>query len=175
MGFVVVNATDEPVHDVQVDAQVRDDDGDVVGTVEISIMQPQVIEPGGFGLVIGQAPDDIEATDAIEVSVAVTTVPGLPTEPQFHQSPAIVEVAATDAGFVGTVRNDLESTLGLPSVDIVCFDGGTVTQAGGTMLDVSELAPGQESGFDIEYGYDLEEGVSCDRFLVASTGFVQIL
>ena len=169
IAFVIINGTDDVVGQIEVSARVRDENDDLIGSIETGIVQPQELAPGEIGLVLGDYSGDVADLADATIEPRVSSDDG--SDFVFLASPPIVELNQTDDGIVGIAENTLDGELGLLTFDIVCFDeDGAITQAGTTIADSSSLTAGADTTFTFG-GYDLDASVPCDYFLVAGNGF----
>lgn len=173
LGFVVANATDEPVGQVEIAATVRDADGDEAGVVDMLEVQPPVIESGGYGIALGTLP--LEVAGLPDGTVEPEVEWGEPTDEVEIGSPTVTGLTTGDVEISGSLSNQTGSDLQVVTVDEICFDdAGAITQAVTGFADSGAfgiLEDGAETTFTLDT-LVLDQGLPCDHILVASNGLV---
>ena len=169
--FVVVNGTEEAVGEVDVTARLRDEDDDLIGSLEMALLEPGTLGPGDVGVVFGYAfGSDVVSLDPDEVRIEPQVAWGTPDESGYRGSPEIVELSRTDTAIAGIARNHLDGELSVLTFHAVCFDGdGTITQAVAAFPDSDTLSPGEETSVVFSEG-QLDADLPCDAFLVSGSG-----
>ncbi|HEV2529015.1 MAG TPA: hypothetical protein VGT61_11270 [Thermomicrobiales bacterium] len=173
LGFVVANTTDEPIGQVEVAAEVLNADGDAVGEIDMSVIQPPVIAPGGYGIVLGTLP--LEAAGEVDATIEPEVSWSEPADVPGIGSPEITALTNGDDGISGVAVNHTGAELQVVSIDAICFnEGGAITQALTGFTDggaFSTLADGAETTFTLEFPL-MNQGLPCDHVLVAGNGLI---
>lgn len=161
VAFVVRNGTDEPVHDVEVSAVVRDAEGRLVAAGAATVVPGEIVA-GGWAVGAVRFGHDALTGDA-EVELAVTRTTSGPSSDR-------VPLAVTDATLIAdgeaaeltaTVEGDVDAAA---RASVACFDGDELT---GVFSD-EILADAPAADAPIPVSIEVPADVACPAWIVVA-------
>lgn len=164
--IVVRNRTGEPLQSLSVSAAVRSSDGDLIGSGSVSGAMTPFVVPNGdvsFGSLYfdgAEFPEDAEYEIDISGDAAGSGFFSL-------VDLTVTEATLLDDRIVGAVTNDTDAPANLVGVYAACFsDAGDLVSTEVTFIDQDVLEAGDDATFQLPL-----YGNTCDRYILASTGF----
>lgn len=172
VGFVAHNGTDETISGLDVSGPVVDADGQQVSTASSRLVEPSIIEPGGYAVGFVIADGDRLPADATLRDPTIDYAIGLRDGEQRTVGLQPQDLETTSAG---TVVGDLANPHGTPvagplSVTAACISvDGDLLGTPFAYLDRDEVRPGESASFTLSsVALDARD---CATLLVGGSGF----
>lgn len=168
--LLFINGLDEPITELEATVSAYGSDGTLlgVGTLD-SGAQPYLLAPGGHA--IGSAWfGETKLPSTTRYEAVLDYVPAADSSTIFRDM-TILEVAITDAGVVGTARNDYPAAIEYPVLyRVTCWDErGRVTSRSASAVVDTPAEPGETVVFRANL-YPTVDARDCERFTVSGGG-----